>query len=71
MLITEVEEINMSDNKAVRYISSYEGPAQMISKFEKNGKEYSIVLEQDVDGPENFNDNVDVYNKIVESFKLN
>jgi hypothetical protein len=74
---TEQSKVYFSDIKATKvagfdgatFISGYEGPRNLVHQFEHSGKQYSISLSEDLNGP-NFNDNQAVYVKIVNSFKL-
>jgi hypothetical protein len=65
----DVKAVKIAGKDGATFISAYEGPRFLTNEFEHRGNQYSIVLEEDLDGPK-FNDNQDTYQKIVDSFKL-
>lgn len=69
MVYSDVKSAKIAGKDGASYIVGYEGPQGLTNKFEYKGNEYSIVLEEDLDGPK-FNDNQDLYQKIVSSFQL-
>ncbi len=69
MAYSDVKAAKIAGRDGASFVSAYEGPRFRSNQFEHNGNEYSIVLEEDLDGPK-FNDNQDAYQKIVNSFKL-
>lgn len=66
---SDVKAVKIAGKDGATFISAYEGPRFLTNEFEYKGNQYSIVLEEDLDGPK-FNDNQDLYQKIVSSFQL-
>ena len=66
---SDVKKAKIASKDGASFISTYEGPRFLTNEFEHKGNQYSIVLEEDLNGP-GFNDNQDLYQKIVNSLQL-
>lgn len=66
---SDVKAVKIAGKDGATFISAYEGPRFLTNEFEYKGNQYSIGLEEDLDGPK-FNDNQNTYQKIVSSFQL-
>ncbi len=69
VVYSEAKAAKIAGKDGATYLSAYEGPRLLTNAFEHKGNEYSLVLEEDLDGPK-FNDNQDLYQKIVNTFQL-
>jgi hypothetical protein len=69
LVYSDVKTAKIAGKDGASFISAYEGPRFLTNEFEYDGIVYSIALEEDLNGP-SFNDNQNLYQKIVSSFQL-
>jgi prepilin-type N-terminal cleavage/methylation domain-containing protein len=68
-IFTEQKEVKVDGASAVEYKAAYEGPVALTTQIDKGDITYSIILEQDIDGP-TFNGYMQEYKNLVNSFKF-
>ena len=66
---SDAKKANVAGYEGASFIVGYEGPRSLTNRFENGNHDYSISISEDLDGP-SFNEYQSVYEKVVESLKL-